>query len=220
MDTETLIRTALLTFPEGIMEQFVAQFPDEIERCVRVLGEAYDKWKALDKRTGGDEDFALLSSLVYSAINHHVISTHLFLSGNLVASGNIARQVIEFIAMALLGTRPNWGYVRNYSEGRFSSNKALDLVLKKQRVLRLSEDGIQALRKIRDFYHQYSHPSMLATAAALSNVQRGGLYLGQSFDPGKTDAYRREMTVRINLATAVSGLVDWVSENAKSATDA
>ncbi len=47
----------------------------------------------------------------------------------------------------------------------------------------------------------------------MSFSQKGGLYVGASFDEGKLEAYKKEMSGRVSLAKAFSNFVDGFSSN-------
>ena len=96
------IETEVTRDDPEVRERFVSEFGKEIGDFVAVMANAQLRWFALDQRIWPDERLGHVSAFVYSALALHILSMKLLLSGHIVASGNLLRQVIESIAMALL----------------------------------------------------------------------------------------------------------------------
>ena len=206
------VREVILEFPTGVRAQFVDQFQGGIEEFTLHLEHASADWQAFRAIIGNDLDKQLMSGFIYLAINSLAVSMHLFLSGFSIAAGNCQRQVIESIAMALLGSKPHLGYLRRFHEGRFTSNKALETVLKKHKLLNVNKDALVSLRTLRDHYHNFSHPTEMTAAMQMSMGVPYELYFGAAYDETKILQYRKELTVRINLAKLLINLIGFVSK--------
>jgi hypothetical protein len=136
----------------------------------------------------------------------------LFLSGHVVAAGNLSRQVIEAIATALLSSGKDLTVLDRFIEDRYSTKHAVRDVQRKWESLNLQKDGLAALAESEDFYHLYSHMSKM-TVAAVTSFAQDAFYVGASFDEGKTDAYDKEIQTRLSLAEVFPNFVQAVSAN-------
>ena len=66
------------------------------------MSQAFPAWRTLDAMLQQDEKRGPVSQFVYAAVTLHILSFKLLLSGQTVAAGNLLRQVVETIALALL----------------------------------------------------------------------------------------------------------------------
>jgi hypothetical protein len=97
---------------------------------------------------------------------------------------------------------------------RYSSSKAVKDLGRHWKTLGLKQDSLAALGATQNFYHMYSHVTLLTLAVTIS-FSEPGCYVGASFDPGKTDAYRREVDGRLGLAGVFPSFVAAVRANLK-----
>ena len=136
----------------------------------------------------------------------------LLLSGNTVASGNLFRQVLETIAVALLCSGKALGVLDRFVNDKYSTNDAIRDVLRNVDRLELKEDGVKALQNGQKFYHKYSHVTKLTIGVAESFAGEG-IYVGASFDEGKMDFYAKEVAGRLGLARVFNTFVAAVKAN-------
>jgi hypothetical protein len=176
------------------------------------MARAFLKWRSLDDGVKRDEHRAHVSALVYTAITLHIQSLKLFLSGQTVASGNLFRQVIETIALALLCSGKDLDVLKRFMENQYSSTVAVRDVLRQHERLSLKGDALEALKISQEFYHKYSHITKMTIAIGMSFSEKG-LYVGASFDNGKIDAYTKEVKGRVSLAAVFPNFVDGVVAN-------
>ena len=132
------------------------------------------------------------------AIILHIHSMVLFLSGYMVAAGSLSRQAIESIALALVCSEKDLGILERFMEDRYSTDRAVRDALRHAEKLTLNSDGVKALCDNQKFYSKYSHPTPLTIAAVMS-FSEGDLYVGAAFDEGKIEAYKKEVSSRVNL---------------------
>ena len=123
--------------------------------------------------------------------------------------------VLESIAMAFLASKRNLGYLHRYSNNKFSTNKAVDLVIKKHKILNLNHDALIILKKSRDFYNKFSHPTMMTVATYISFENPDNLFFGASFDAAKRENYEKEIFSRISLANTFINIIDGIKFNLK-----
>ena len=198
-----------------VRQNYLKHFSNQTEKFISAMSKAYIGWREFDSNIGSDIKKAHISALIYSAINNHIISLKLFLSGCTIAAGNLQRQVIESIALALLCSAANLDILDRYMDNKYSTNKAVRDVLRHYDKLNLNKDALQVLERSRDFYDEYSHPTQLTLANLISFSESGKLYLGATFDEGKLEQYAKEVNGRISLAMVFDNFIDGVRANVK-----
>ncbi len=205
--------TELVSDDAEVRAKYLSHFEANSIEFVDALSHAFIKWRSLDAELQGNEKRAYISALVYIAISLHFVSFKLFLSGHAIAAGNLFRQVVETISLGILCSGKDLGFLERVMEEKYSTSDAVRDLLRHSQKLGLSREGVQALKKTQEFYHQYSHPTTLTMATFSSFTERGGLYLGAAFDDGKIDAYRKEVSARVSLAKVFPNFVDGVIAN-------
>jgi hypothetical protein len=135
----------------------------------------------------------------------------LFLSGHPIAAGNLSRQVVEAIALALLCSSKQLTVLQRFKEDNYSHDAVHDL-LKHYEKLGLRKDGVEVLSGAQAFFHKFSHPTKM-TIAAITSFSVEGLYVGASFDDGKVAEYDKEVSGRVSLAGVFANFVEAVKVN-------
>ena len=195
-------------------EEFLEHFDDDTERFIQLMSEAFLSWVKLDEITGLDPKKAIISGLVYSAITQHIVSLRLFISGYIVAAGNTQRQVIETIALALLCSCKELGVLEKFDKDQYSTNKAITHALAQHSKLKINKAALEILRDSRDFYNMYSHPTKGTLASHIGfNKKERVLYVGASFDEGKLEHYKQEVSGRVSLAEVFNNFVEGITDN-------
>lgn len=209
-DARKAIRTELTADNAEVRAEFLKRFGPVAEKFSDLMARAFMNWRALDAEIKGDEKRAYVSALVFTAVTLHIQSMKLFLSGHEVAAGNMSRQVVESIALALVCSSKELNVLDRFIEAKYSTNDAVRDVLRHYDKLGVNKDAAETLSKMQDFYNKYSHPTHLTLAVAMSFSKTGLLYVGASFDEGKIDAYEKEIKARVNLAEVFPNFVDGV----------
>ncbi len=202
----------LISDDSEVRAEYRKLFGEDIKAFADAMSYAVIAWRELDAGVKGDEKRGYVSALVYAAFTLHIISFKLFLSGHIVAAGNVFRQVVETIALALLCAGKDLGVLAQFMEDKYSTNDAVRDVLRQGKNLGLKDDGLQALKSSQEFYHKYSHITRL-TLANMISFSEDGTYVGAAFDKGKVDAYRKEVDGRIGLAKVFANFVEAVKAN-------
>jgi hypothetical protein len=195
-----------------IRQRFLDEFGGEVKDFVDKVSRAFLNFQKIEANVDGDKKGAHVAALVYSAINLHIVSMKLFLSGYPVAAGNLHRQVIETIALAILCSAKSLDVLDRYVQNKYSTNKAVRDVVRHAEQLHLKREGVRALEKGRKFYSEYSHPTLMTIANQIS-FQSQDLYLGASFDEAKLEEYEKEVRGRVSLADALINFVKGVEQN-------
>jgi hypothetical protein len=207
--------TELTADDPKIRASYLKHFGAEVEEFSDAMTSAFMNWRSLDVNSEKDNRHAYVSAIVYTAISLHIQSLKAFLSGLSVPAGNLMRQTLETIALALLCSGKDLGVLDRFMAQKYSTNYAIGNVIRKVERLGLEKEGVEALREGQKFYHNYSHPTHLTMAAAVKFSDKGiaGLYVGAAFDERKLEVYRKEVAGRLSLARAFSGFIDGVKVN-------
>ena len=177
------------------------------------MAAAFKKWEDFNSRIGEDEDRVKISNLIYCCINHCVVAMELFLSGNLIPSGNTMRQALEAIAMSILASKSDLGFLEIFSNNQYSTSTAIRDVLRNRKRLNVNEGSIKTIQKSETFYHKFSHITLMTIALNESFSDPKTKPLGGYFDKGKMKQYKIEIDGRIKLANILPNLIDGIEHN-------
>ena len=97
-----MIAQELTSDDAKVRGEFMKLYADQAKGFAKAMGIAFSNWRTLDAMVGDDEHRAYVIGLAYVAITLHIMSMKLLLSGQIVAAGNLYRQVVETMALALL----------------------------------------------------------------------------------------------------------------------
>ncbi|ANB71931.1 hypothetical protein AYM40_05745 [Paraburkholderia phytofirmans OLGA172] len=198
-EAKRIIHSEITGSAQEATAAFLARYGQQAERFAELMAQAMMDWQAFDEEAKNNEKRGRVSSLIYCAITLHIQSMKLFLAGHLVAAGNLMRQVIEAIAMSLLGSGKTLTNLDRFVAEQYGANDAVRDVRRNRKVLGLHDEGVDALVEAEKFYHHHSHLSHLTIATVMS-FEEDGFYIGASFDEGKVNGYDREVRSRVQLA--------------------
>ena len=136
----------------------------------------------------------------------------LFLSGNVVSAGNLYRQVVETMALALLCSSKKFDFMDRFIANRYSTNNAVNDAIRHATKIGVNKNAVKTLGHIQKFYHPYSHPTVLTIIDGMSFSEKG-LCVGAIFDNGKMQSYTKEIRSRVNLAKVFNKFVDGIKSN-------
>lgn len=117
----------------------------------------------------------------------------LFISGYSIPSGNLIRQTLESLCIAILCSKESLRVHERVDQNKFSPQKAINLVQRNANKLRINKESISVVKKSYEFYHKFSHSSLLALSHNMSLSQKGTLYIGPSFDKEKSPAMKKKL---------------------------
>ncbi len=209
-EEETIYRELASTDSE-VRADYLKHFEPDARAFSEAMAQAVLAWKEFDNGIKSQER-AYVSALIHAAITLHIISLKLFLSGHMVAAGNLFRQVIESIALSLLCSSKDLTVLTRFMEDKYSSSIAVSDVIRHWRKLGLLEGSVQQFKDGQAFYHKYSHITRL-TLANLISFSETAAYVGAAFDEGKIDAYKKEMNARVSLAEVFPNFIAAVQAN-------
>lgn len=195
-----------------VAASFIARYSRDAEQFAKLMAHATLGWHELAAKVEEHEKVVFVANIAYCAIMLHIQSMKLFLSGHIVAAGNLSRQVIEAIAMALLSPGKTLDVLDRFVNDKYSTKNAVRDVLRQWKVLGLRKEALTTLAEAEEFYHLFSHLSKMTIGSATSFSQQA-LYVGASFDEAKTDAYDAEVRNRLGLAKVFPSFVSAVTAN-------
>ena len=210
-EARTKILKEITSDDADVRADYLKHFESDIERFSEAMAHAVVTWQSLHAEVKDDEDLGQVSAWVITAISLHTLSMKLFVSGHMVAAGNLFRQVVETIALALLCSAKR-DVLDRARTGRYSTNHAVKDLLRQAKQIGIDEEAVKALRDAQVFYHNYSHPTPHTIWAAMSSSEAVP-YVGASFDHEKLGIYAKEIERRLDLASVFSNFVDAVKAN-------
>jgi hypothetical protein len=196
----------------AIRDSYLKRYGPQMDRFAELMTRALIDWHALDERWKDDTRRGRIASLIYCAISLHIQSMKLFLDGHIVAAGNLSRQVLEGVAMAMLGSGKTLNNLDRFIGGTYGTNGAVRDLWRNRKALGLRDEGVSTLLEAEQFYHEFSHFS-LPTIATTMCFQEGGIFLGASFDGGKIDGYDAEVARLIRVAELFPNYIAAASHN-------
>lgn len=211
-EIRTKIFNEVTTDDLEVRAEFLTRFVTEAKEFSEIMAQVMQSWLNEHGSAQGNERRAQVFALVFMAIYLHIGSMKLLLSGNMVASGNLFRQTLETIALALLCSGKDSVFLDRFNNDKYSTNHAIRDVLRNFDKLGLKEDGVKALQDGQEFYHKYSHVTKLTIGVAECFTGEG-IYVGASFDKGKIEFYVMEVAGRLNLARVLNSFVEAVKTN-------
>ena len=206
------ILTEITTADLEVIRDFLKRYDTQVSQFSDLMAQTMIRWYELAAICEKHEKVGYVANIAYCAIMLHVQSMKLFLSGHIVAAGNLSRQVLEAIALALLCSGKTLSVLDRYVAGRYSTKNAVRDLQQNSKVLGLRKGALMTLAKAETFYHRFSHISILIVGAATS-FSHDALYVGASFDEGKIKQYDSEIRNRLGLAKVFPNFIDAVLLN-------
>jgi hypothetical protein len=211
-EAKSKIWTEITTADPDVTASFLERYGAQGDQFAELMAQTMIVWHELVNKVEEHEKVVFVANIVYCTIMLHVQSMKLFLSGHIVAAGNLSRQVLESIAMGLLCSGKTLTVLDRFIDDRYPTKNAVRDVQRHSKVLGLRKEALAALAKAESFYNVFSHLSKMTVGAATSFSQQS-LYVGASFDEAKIKAYDSEVKNRLSLAKVFPNFVATVSRN-------
>lgn len=213
-EAKMAILTEITQDDPEVRSSFLAHFSSDVTSFSEAMAESVVLWRTLLDKGVKDQERAYISGLTHAAIALQTLSMKLLLSGQMVASGNAFRQVLESACTALLCSSKQLNVLRRFVNDQYSTSKAVADVLRHWQKLGLIKDALPQLKASENFYHKYSHVTRLTLANFIS-LEVPQSYVGASFDAKKLDAYRKEVTGRVGFARVFPSCIHAVDRNVR-----
>ena len=217
------IRRALISDNGDVRARFLKEFPSEIESAAHELYLTCRLLKQFTKSVSADQRAAWVEMFLFAAFNSVLTSAHLLLSGFLIPSGNLMRQFYEACATALLASHREIDMLARLENNakRVRAGESVRKVGKprNQELLSIDPNGWERFAKIRCWYNNYSHTSVLALASVNLFDRPNMLMVGSAFDGEKVDEYRQELRLRSSAAECLRDVITACGQHVQSAQD-
>lgn len=151
----------------------------------------------------------LVGAFIHGVLDDCLTSVKLLLSGKLGASGNLARQAVEGICMALMTAHSGTLLFRDEEccywqlvvkdDDRARGHRAPYQVVANAARLGLPEGAAAQLKENVEIHHAHSHAGRLAIAHRMDLAPGGKIYFGGHFDNDKLTGYKAELQQRVAL---------------------
>jgi hypothetical protein len=199
-----------------VKDRFAAHLGAELLSLSEALAACFALLPAINEAANrvGSVRTALAAAFVFGVLDDVLTSTKLLVTGKLLASGNLMRQVVEGIAIAalcstdeLLIIEPKRGgpitarYWEKLEAGdsRTQGYLALGQLSLNAAKLGFNADAVKRLTAAKRHYNGFSHAGTFSIAARVALREPGTAFVGGHFDEAKLDGYRAELRERIGL---------------------
>ena len=194
---------------EPVRVKFQNTIAESTVKFSQQFAPAYCMFENFYRDCDGTIQRGLVGGLMHGVLDDLLTSVKLLLSGKLSASGNLARQSMEGICMAIMSahegplqfkqTEAIYWKLLNDEDKRSEGNMAPWQLLANFERLGLNENGTAQLKKMIETHHPHSHAGRLAMANRIDLSPGGQMYFGGHFDEAKLVAYQAEMAQRISI---------------------
>jgi hypothetical protein len=210
MSEESPVLEAVLADDRVTRANFLSHFETEAREFASNMESAFGRWQRIDamvrERRQPTDDYACVAAITFTSISLLIQSVQCFLGGQAMASGNLVRQSIESVAVAILCADQQSSVRRSFMAQQYSSTGALNQIRKHCKRFDLNPDGIEKLIQAKRFYDKLSHPTALTLAHGVefgSSVS----FIGAAFDPAKLDGYRGAIASIVSLSSTFPSFI-------------
>ncbi len=214
------IENILFSSDKKTINKFKEHFQKEINDFIGKGMLVYEAWKEFDSIKNYNIDKlqkAYISGFLFNGLNNLVISTKLLVRGLLIPSGNLCRNVIESVSVAILCTDKTIPVFNEILEKTFRASSAPSKLQKYQSQLGINPFAVSQILNRWKFYHDYSHATEFNLATIIYSATEGkDIIFGTIFDEGKVEIYGKELKGRSDLAQmefdAIQGIKDTLAK--------
>jgi hypothetical protein len=204
----------MLSNESEVQNEFLSFFREEVIQIVDDIETISKKVSKFDSTIDVHRQKALLVQLFYNIINNIYGGTKLLVMGYSVASGNLARHAIESMCMAILVSRGDLEYLRDYLSGDLLVTTAVLAVLGNPKKYYISPEATVILKEQRKHYHDFSHPTLFAQSLQYDFSQKGTYYIGPFFDKSKKKEYQIELDMKKSFLKIIPNAIEGILQNA------
>ncbi len=220
-------RFLLLQEDVVLRAQFVAALEREVDALAAALARCFSQFQRLQEGVAvvGSDRAQLIRAFAHGALDDLIVSTKLLLTGKVAASGNVARQAVEGIAMALLCTtdddlviqaRPQkgdllgkyWVRVQDVNDRLVEGQRAVQQLEWNADRLRLPGQWIGQLAAVQKRFSAASHAGLLAVSFRSSFQIPQTVSFGGHFDLEKLTLYRADLLLRAHVAVDLGKVME------------
>lgn len=216
----------LLDSDQRVRDEFVAALGTELEQLAAGVAACFQRMPGINERLVQHNTIRtdLMGAFALGVLDDLMVSTKLLLGGKLPAGGNVMRQAIEGVAMALLCSTDDLVVIEQKDnrppvqarywkkvwagDTRVQGQHAIRQLGWNAAALGVKPEGVKSLRDAQQFFHPFSHCGQLAIVHRAALAQPGVWNLGGHFEAAKLDGYRTHMAQRIGLCGLLPSFLD------------
>lgn len=210
---------------ESVRKQFQAHYSKHVIAFCEALAPAFARFRKMADEVYSTKQAVLVCAFIHGILDDLVTSVKLLTTGKQTASGNLFRQAVEGIFMAVMSAHRGllvigekeccyWELV--YAQAKeVEGHLAARQFAKNWDRLGLNKDAAEQWQITAKNYHQHSHAGPLAMACRMEMAPGGAWYIGGHFDEAKTEGYEQEFRQRIELAKLTVQTIDAVWPNVR-----
>lgn len=224
---------ALFDSNQKIIDKFANEYSKPLTDFSESFSKAYKKYLELERliiKLGPTTRNAYIAGIVYLTLDNIFSSMKLLISGYQTASGNLYRQSMEGIVLAILcsvkgevkiKTDKNKHKLIDFYASFLNdskdtqSHKVVSILEFNHQDLGVNLKAITNLKKAISFYHKYSHPTQLSLGTTMTFTGTGESYFGGGFDTAKKDRYTKEIGHRTEFTDLMPNIIEVIISNTK-----
>jgi len=227
-DPQTVLRT-LLDDERAVRDAFAHALEPELATLAEALAACFARWRPLREAAAAlsAPRTDLMNGFALGALDDLVVSVKLLLAGKAAASGNVFRQAIEGVAMAVLCSTDAelviqarskqgdirgcyWERVMTGDDRLVEGQRALQQLTWNAEGLQLRPGWIHWLTETQKLYSGVSHASLMTISLRTSFQSSNAVSVGAHFDSEKLGWYRAGMVHRGLLARELADVMPYL----------
>jgi len=198
---------------EETIGTFTSRFKNEMEQFVDVIVESLNQFDVISLNYNGEERMATILLYLFNGIRLLINAFHLLFMGYLIAAGNLMRQSMESINMAILMSIPQSEYVKFKRKGTdYKVNYASARITAMLDDTRISREAWDNWIEIETQYNLSSHPTAFALSECY-DFHKHSLAIEPLYDVDKEIAYLKEIDRMINVAQNLGNIFQGILPN-------
>lgn len=219
-----------------VKDRFSAQFSAELLEFAEAIAGAFKRYPELESLIQGHDEQALyVHAFVHGIFDDLITSTKLLVTGKMIASGNLMRQTLEGIAIAILCSYRGlllipdnkskkqqtipvkyWELVKA-NDRRVVANKSLAHLNLNYSSLGVAVGAIDEFKRAIKIYNLASHPSLFSLVARINATEKEVMqFVGGVFNDEMIPVYRHEIVSRTNLCKILPSVIGLTISHLKS----
>lgn len=210
-----------------VKEEFTKHCSNELLKFAEVVAESFKSYLKIQALVQSDEQALYVAAFIHGILDDLITSTKLLVTGKMIPSGNLMRQALEGVAVAILcsyrgllliphGDRKQkasipikyWERVKD-NDKRVDSNKAFAHLVMNRVTLQVNQDAIDELKKAVKIYHSFSHPGTMSIVLRVAETgDEVKQFIGGTFNETMLPMYKSEIEQRTELCRVLPNLIE------------
>lgn len=229
--TKIQLKNTILCANTKYRVKFKKHFKEQINQFIHLSFVAYKAYKTI--QANDEHRKIIIDGFIHNAIQNTISAFNIFISGYIVAPGNLMRQYHESVAWGILCSTNRLPYCnkikqiwKTAKENQIEKFHTLNDNLKFSKGLGYVKDNLDIFNKveetswkkfikIRNFYHNLSHSSLIGISTNAVMDAKGEIVLGAYFDTGKIKHYREEIISMINAVEILPNIIEGINQQIK-----